>query len=815
MTAEAPAEPRFAAYARVALPLPLNKTFSYGVPEALSGISAGCRVRVRFGARSLVGCVVAVENEAAGVPPEVQIRPITTLLDSEPVLPPSLLALATWMADYYLAAPGEVLQAILPPETPRALPVRYLRTQAAKDLPLDEGELRGRLLHLLERPLSSRALSRAVGKKRLAAVLGALVREGLVERVEASPTGARARQIWTALISEDGRTALAEGKLEPTTARVLTLLATATEAVPVSTIRSELKVTSTRLQGLARKGLLFLEKHAVLEDPWERLPTAHLPPPDLTEAQAQALRPVEEALSERRFFPLVLHGVTGSGKTEIYLRAAERALALGRSVLFLVPEIALTTRLAGLLRGRFHEAVAILHSGLGSGERRDEWWRVRRGRARVVLGARRAVLAPLERIGLIVVDEEHDVSYKQEESPRYHARDVAVWRAREEGAVAVLGSATPSIESFQRAREGPYRLASLPDRIGKRALAEVRLIDMKEVIREEGPDTILSAGLRAALAARIEAGQQAIVLLNRRGYSTQLACRECGLAATCSECSVSLTLHRKATLAVCHYCGLGRPTPARCDLCSGEYLRQRGYGTERVEEILSQLYPGIRVARMDRDTMRRRGSYEALFGKLASGAYDVLVGTQMVAKGHDFPSVTLVGVLAADAGLGVPDFRAAERTFQILTQVAGRAGRGEQPGEVLIQTFAPDHYAIVRACAQDYLGFFQDEMGFRRSLRYPPALQLINLVFEAPTMARATLCARRVAAELKRRLAGVELLGPAFAPRSRVAGRYRAQLLIKTPRDQHRLVRSALRELSADPELSRAMALDVDPMSLV
>jgi len=806
---------RFAAYARVALPLPLNKTFSYGVPESLAEVAPGCRVRVRFGPRALIGCVVNVEKEPVGVPPNVEIRPILARLDLQPVLTPSLLALASWMADYYLAAPGEVFQAILPPETPRALAFRYARTQAAEQLGEEDTETRGRLLQLLERPMTSRALARALGKKKIGGVLASLVRAGLVRRIEREEAGARARQIWTASLTESGRAALASGDIDPAKSRVLTLLSLATDPVPVATIRSEVGVTPARVRGLAKRGLLRLEKQALLQDPWGRLSIPVDPAPQLTQAQRQALAPIEQALAAREFLPLVLHGVTGSGKTEVYLRAAESTLSRGLGVLFLVPEIALTTRLAGLLRGRFEKEVAILHSGLGSGERREEWWRVRRGEARVVLGARRAALAPLDPIGLIVVDEEHDGSYKQEESPRYQARDVAVWRARQQSAAVVLGSATPSIESFQHAQEGRYRLATLAERIGGRSLSQVELIDMKEVVREEGPETILSAALRDALSARLLVSEQAIVLLNRRGYTTQLACRECGLAATCSECSVSLTLHRKGSLAVCHYCGLGRPTPSRCDTCGGEYLRQRGYGTERVEELLSQLFPEVRVARMDRDTMRRQGSYELLLRRFAAGEHDVLVGTQMVAKGHDFPAVTLVGVLAADAGLGVPDFRAAERTFQLLTQVAGRAGRGERPGQVLIQTFTPDHFAITRAQAQDYLGFFQDEMTFRRSLRYPPVLQLINLVFEAPAMAQATRSARRVAAELKHApLDGVELLGPAFAPRSRVAGRYRAQLLLKVPRSQHSTLRARLRSLASDPDLTRVMTVDVDPTSL-
>jgi primosomal protein N' (replication factor Y) len=414
-----------------------------------------------------------------------------------------------------------------------------------------------------------------------------------------------------------------------------------------------------------------------------------------------------------------------------------------------------------------------------------------------------------------VVDEEHEGTYKQEETPRYNGRDVVIKRAKDDGAVVVLGSATPSLNVYRHAEEGRYHLASLPERIGGRSMARVQLIDMREVVRGEGPETILSRQLREALDSRLTAGEQALVLLNRRGYASQLICRQCGLAANCNECSVALTLHRKATLAVCHYCGLGRATPERCDLCQGEYLHLRGYGTERVEETVKELFEGVRVARMDRDTMRRKGSHEALLSRFASRKLDLLVGTQMLAKGHDFPDVTLVGVLAADAGLGVPDFRAAERTFQLLTQVAGRAGRGDRPGGVLIQTFSPDHYSFRHACAQDYPGFYKEEMRFRRALSYPPLVSLINLIFEAEAMPVATREARRAAEALNRkRIPGIKVLGPAFAARSKVAGRYRCQVLVKLPRTQHTAVRKTMRALIEDPALSRTMLIDVDPLTL-
>ncbi|MGH9334480.1 MAG: replication restart helicase PriA, partial [Vicinamibacteria bacterium] len=510
-----------------------------------------------------------------------------------------------------------------------------------------------------------------------------------------------------------------------------------------------------------------------------------------------------------------LRGVTGSGKTEVYLRAAETALRDKRSVLMLVPEIALTPRLASLLHSRFGDEVAILHSALGSGERRDEWWRIRQGEARVVVGARAAVLAPIESLGLVVVDEEHEGSYKQEETPRYNARDVAIVRARNDGAVVILGSATPSLESYTHALEGRYRLLSLPGRIRDRPLAEVELLDMREVVREEGPEVVISRPLKEAISMRLEDGEQAMVLLNRRGYAGQLLCRKCGLALNCEECSVAMTLHRQGTLAVCHYCGLGRATPSRCLTCRGEYLRHVGYGTERVEELLKSLFPESRVARMDRDTMRRKGSHEALLSRFAGREVDLLVGTQMLAKGHDFPAVTLVGVLAADSGLGAPDFRAAERTFQLLTQVAGRAGRGDLRGEVLIQTFAPEHYSLRFARAQDFEGFFEAERKFRSALHYPPVTSLLNIVIEGGSMAEAAGEARRAASLLRNGVPeGVKVLGPAFAVRSKIAGRHRAQILLKMSKRDHARARAAIRAILKDVSFARSMIVDVDPVSM-
>jgi primosomal protein N' (replication factor Y) (superfamily II helicase) len=815
----------FEAFAELALPVPLPRTFSYGIPTSLLRARPGCRARVRFGPRSLVGCIVEIREEPPSLPEGARLMPVGALLDDEPLLSPSQIDLARFIADYYLAAPGFVCRAMLPPETPRETRLVYARVEGAVE-PEPEPEpedgtrstLTARVLDVLARPMTASALARALGKKSVSGTLTALLRKGLVARRMRSETSGGARTIRVGRITDAGRHALAEEKLHPTTIRLLTLLSVATDWVPLSVIRYELDIAKGGgpFRRLLDRGHIEIRAEEIRRTPWDRL-RGREPAPSvtLTEAQRSVLREIERSLESGRFHPTVLRGVTGSGKTEIYLHAAEKALGQGRSVLMLVPEIALTPRLAALLHGRFGERVAILHSALSSGERRDEWWRIHRGEAPVVVGARAAALAPVSNLGLVVVDEEHEGSYKQEESPRYSARDVAIVRARNDGAVVVLGSATPSLESYTHAIEGRYHLLTLPDRIGERPLANVELVDMRGVVRAEGPETVLSAPLREGLGRRLSEGEQSMLLLNRRGYAGQLLCRQCGLNLQCTECSVAMTLHRQATLAVCHYCGLGRKTPERCETCGAEYLRQVGYGTERIEELVKELFPESRVARMDRDTMRRKGSHEDLLARFSAGSIDVLVGTQMLAKGHDFPAVTLVGVLAADSGLGIPDFRAAERTFQLLTQVAGRAGRGDRPGEVLIQTFVPEHYSLQYAQAQDYEGFFEAERKFRSALRYPPVVSLVNLVIEGDSMSDAAAEARRAATFLRANLPEeVKVLGPAFAVRSKIAGRHRSQILIKTTRRDHPRVRGAIRALLRNEAVARSIVVDVDPMTL-
>jgi primosomal protein N' (replication factor Y) len=539
----------------------------------------------------------------------------------------------------------------------------------------------------------------------------------------------------------------------------------------------------------------------------------------LTPEQASALEALGAAAATGQFAVFLLQGVTGSGKTEVYLRLAEMVLERRKSVLVLVPEIALTPAVASAFRDAFGDRVAVQHSGLSDGERSDQWYRIRRGEVSVVVGTRSAVFAPLANLGLIIVDEEHDSSFKQEETPRYHGRDVAVVRGRNEGALVVLGSATPSLESNQNASSGRYTRLVMERRVHDRPLAAVSVVDMRQEYAEHGPDVILSGPLKEAIAKRQDARQQSLVLLNRRGLATAVFCRQCGGTLECPNCSVSLVVHtegRERHRARCHYCNYAVLVPKACPACKGPYLERRGFGTEKVAQEIARLWPEARVARLDRDTVRRKGAAAEILRSMAGGAIDVLVGTQMIAKGHDFPRVTLVGVISADVGLGLADFRAAERTFQLLTQVAGRAGRGAERGEAIVQTLYPNHYSICHATHQNYGAFFADELKYRQAMRYPPLTALVNVMVKGSD-ARAALGDAATLAQHLRSYADAgrfSVLGPAPAPVAKLRGEYRAQIFLK---GSHRasMREAALAAVAAEPELRRRVSIDIDPVSML
>ena len=636
--------------------------------------------------------------------------------------------------------------------------------------------------------------------------------------------------------------------------RILTLLAVSRGPVPLVRIRRELDLSPRRsFARLEREGFLTIAAERLSPEAADLTPTTDPSvPPRLTGPQQAAADALRKALAARTFAAFLLDGVTGSGKTEVYFQAIAACLETGRSALLLVPEIALASQQEALLRARFGPrptpiptpipapiptpippgpqttpgapttptpAIAVFHSGLGAAERRAAFWRIRRGEARIVLGARSAVLAPIDNLGLVILDEEHDGAYKQDEAPRYHARQAAWLRASAAGATMILGSATPSLEAAHAADNGNLTRLRLPARIAGRELPEVQIVDMRPLLREHYQDParhgplILSPALATALRGTVAAGRQALVLLNRRGYGGRMACLRCGEIVECRRCGVALTLHRRGSLAVCHACGVGMAPPADCPGCGGDVLRSEGFGTERVEEEVARLLPETRIERFDRDTTRARGSHARTLDAFRRGEIGVLVGTQMIAKGHDFPAVTLVGVVAADGGLGAPDFRAAERTFQLLTQVAGRAGRGESPGRVLIQTMKPDHYAVAAAARQDYPEFFAVEQEMRRRFRYPPFVRLASLTVTARTSRGAEAAAAEIAENIATpdAPASIEIVGPAPAPGPRPEEFSRWQMLVKASPAEHPALRRRLRRLLEVPALARGLTINDDP----
>jgi len=590
----------------------------------------------------------------------------------------------------------------------------------------------------------------------------------------------------------------------------------APEGLPVSRLAAR-GIRAAVIARLTTLGLVSLRQDRVDRDPFTHAV------PDITPAttreatanQRAALNALLPLAASRAFRVALLHGVTGSGKTEVYLRLAETVRRQGRGVLMLVPEIALTPQVAAWFRARFGAAVAIQHSGLSDGERHDQWHRIRRGEVDVVIGTRSAIFAPLAHPGLIIVDEEHDSSYKQDETPRYHGRDVAIMRGKFAKALVVIGSATPTIESYANAADDKYTLVSMDTRVLDRPLAAVRVVDMREEIARTGEDVVVSRPLLDAMAARLERQEQSLILLNRRGFATSVICRQCSNVLDCPNCSISLTVHKrgKGFQGRCHYCNFTKTVPSACERCAAPYLERIGFGTERVEAEVRRVFPDARVARVDRDTVRRKGSLVDILSRVARREVDILIGTQMIAKGHDFPEVTLVGVISADVGLGLADFRSAERTFQLLTQVAGRAGRGERSGEAIVQSLIPNHYSIKLACAQDYRAFYDKEIEFRRAMRYPPQVAMVNVVVRGRTFEEAMDGARDLA-DGARGAKGFAILGPAPAPLTKLRGEHRAQFFLKGT--IRRVMREALQlALSRHPKLLRRISIDVDPLSML
>jgi len=741
---------------RVAVPVPTLDLLTYAVPPDMVAPVVGARVVVPVSGRSLTGIVVEANAAQDAALDGKALKSISDVLDDEPFVPQDVVELARWTAEYYAGGVGAAITAVLPPKA------RGIRADAHKRIRVVSITAAG--LELVGRPFQGRLSSK---------------QHSLLEMLAGAPAGIPAPEFAARGFSADS------------------------------------------VARLKKHGLVSVRQDRIDRDPFEAALNA--PPNDparrLTAEQQDALSRLRALAAPGTFCVALLHGVTGSGKTEIYLRLSSEMLAAGRGVLMLVPEIALTPAVAALFRQAFGDRVAVQHSGLSDGERHDQWQRIRRGDVAVVVGTRSAIFAPLARPGLIIVDEEHDSSYKQEESPRYNGRDVAIVRGQRAGALVVLGSATPSMETYHNAVSGRFERIVLQRRILDRPLAAVSIVDMREEYAQGGPDVVLSRLLTTALDERVAKGEQALLLLNRRGFATSVFCRQCAATIDCPNCSVSLVVHGEgnARRARCHYCNYTARVPARCAACAAPYLEQAGFGTERVEAEVKRLCPQARVARLDRDSVRRKGALTDLLSRFRDGEIDVLVGTQMIAKGHDFPNVTLVGVISADVGLGMADFRASERTFQLLTQVAGRAGRGEQPGAAIVQTLYPDHYSIQLACRQDYPAFYERELEFRRRMRYPPLVALINTVVRGRTFSSAMDDAAEVAQKLREgdgEQRVLRVLGPAPPPLGRLRGEYRAQILLKGG-NRRRMREALLAAIRCRPEIARRTTVDVDPLSVL
>lgn len=776
-------------FVEVALPVPLRQTFTYGLPFGLrETVKIGARMIVPFGKRQITGYAVALHTELSE---ELEIetdsiKEVIELIDEEPLITGEILRLTQWTADYYASVWGEMLKASLPAGINSTVEQSVSITAKGRDELLTVSSAKTAKVQILQ----NLAANGETFVKELTNVFGAsatprAIRELLAKEwvkvhtktisAQVKPKRRKAVKILSPE-NHDNSKPLNEQQIKV----IETILENDGEMLFTELLETA-DVGASSIQTLAKRGFLEIFVQEVLRDP---LKNAKIPDRlnlTLTDEQTKVLSEIETALKSEKYKAFLLHGVTGSGKTEVYIRAMKTALGRGKSSLMLVPEIALTPVFSRRLRAVFADEVAILHSNLSNGERFDEWRRIRQGRARIVIGTRSAVFAPLENIGLIIVDEEHDGSYRQHEMPFYNGRDVAVVRANYANAVVVLGSATPALETFHNAKTGKYTYLQLPNRVGNRPLAKAEIIDLREVFKIQGKDSVFSAELVSAIEETHEKGEQSIILLNRRGYSQFVLCRSCGENIRCHNCDITLTFHKRENRLVCHYCNHREKTPRSCPSCKSQHLFFLGEGTEQIEDILKRRFSHLRIARIDRDTTARRKEMEKVLEKFSEHEIDMLVGTQMLAKGHDFPNVTLVGVISVDAGLALPDFRAAERSFQLLTQVAGRAGRGDLQGRVIIQTFYPEHYAIKHAQTQNYEAFYAQEIAFRQKLSYAPFVALASILIKHPNYNYAfdnaqilKDCLLKADTEKNCRILGV-----APAPLSRLKNEFRLQILMK------------------------------------
>jgi primosomal protein N' (replication factor Y) len=804
----------------VAVPMPVQRTYTYRVPRELDGaVKVGMRVLVPFNRRQVTAYVL---GPGTPLPKDIAVKPIVDVLDSEPLFPGRMVPFLRWTAEYYLHPIGEVIQAALPGGLTVEEQTLYKLTdagrQALTQMGLDAATARmlrsmdssgrrfAQLCRESEKDFSRARLNNWVGKGWVAHHT-ALRTERIGPKIQ--------RYVALGPVEKKG------ARLSPQRLRLIEYLE-AHGPQPVTALKAVAPTAPSLVRAMARDSQVVIEERTVYRDPLG----SPIPPdraPELTLEQRTAVETMGRALG-KGFQAFLLFGVTGSGKTEVYLQLAADALGQGRAVIVLVPEIALISQMERAFRARFGERIALLHSGLSNGERYDQWRRISQGEIRIAIGARSAVFAPFERIGLIIVDEEHDDSYKQEGTLRYNARDLAVVRARMDDGLAVLGSATPSVQSAYNVHLGKYRQISLLERVDQRELPEITVQDLAQFREEQGIRRFLTPPLLAAMKATLNRGEQVLLFLNRRGFASALVCAACGQPLRCDRCDISLTYHRQINAYLCHHCGFSRSGSSRCNRCGSSRIKRLGVGTEKLEAEIQKRFPQARIARMDRDTTRRKGQMVKILKALRERSIDILVGTQMVAKGHDYPHITLVGIICADLSLSMPDFRAGERTFQVLAQVAGRAGRGQTPGHVILQTYNPGHFSIEAARHQDYSAFYRQEIEFRKALGYPPFARMVQLRISGRDKKRTSVHARRLGDQCRQMLqggpayAGLDILGPIEAPLVRIADQFRWQLLVKGGKvnQLHAFVRELLYGPLAPakvPDVS--LAVDVDPLFLM
>ncbi len=815
-------------FVEVALPIPLRQTFTYSIPMGMREIiQIGSRVLVPFGRRHLTGYAVVL-HEYLSEELEIEesaIKEIAELLDDEPLVTEEILNLTQWTADYYASSWGEVLKASLPAGinatveeiiniNSRGLD-EIIKTETAKTTKLQI------LNYLNEKGETSlRELKKAFGASKALRAVNSLLSQDFINKFSRTITTKvkPKRRKAVRLLPPENHKSIPK-KLTETQQKIIDFLIEYDGEILFTELIEKADVGASPINTLAKYGFVEVFVKEVFRDPLSESKIPEIKDLILTDEQQSVLSEIKSALRKEKYEAFLLHGVTGSGKTEVYIRAMKSVLNEGKSALMLVPEIALTPVFSKRLRAVFGDEVAILHSSLSTGERFDEWRRIRKGDARVVIGTRSAVFAPLQNLGLVIVDEEHDSSYRQHEMPFYNGRDVAIVRANFAKAVAVLGSATPALESFHNSQTQKYDYLALPNRVGNRPLATAEIVDMREVFKEAGKDPIFSPALEDAIIETHERGEQSIILLNRRGFSQFVLCRSCGETIRCNNCDITLTYHKREQRLVCHYCNHREKVPNKCPKCEAKFLYFMGEGTEQIENLLQRKFSELQIARVDRDTTKRKHEMENVLSAFSDKKIDMLVGTQMLAKGHDFPNVTLVGVISVDAGLSLPDFRSAEKTFQLLTQVAGRAGRGKLPGRVLIQTYYPQHYALKHSKSQSYDSFYDEEIEFRKKLNYPPFVVLSSILIKHPNYNYAHDNAQilRAALDSSNTQKQCIVLGPAPAPLPRLKGEHRLQILVKSR--NRKSLRETLDFALAEAEANfcdlKIIYVEIDPINLL